>query len=112
MQQMGWVNFKNGSNLPIIVVSIDNGTEDQHHTTIGCVVNLISLSPPEFLYNNKSLGCKNTFQAFVDASIYCTSNATVASCEPNCYTNCFKEACPWAISFVNDKSNISYCPLV
>nr|XP_048330583.1 thaumatin-like protein 1 [Ziziphus jujuba var. spinosa] len=105
------VSFKNGYNLPIIVALVGRGSggDDEHHySTAGCSVNLISSCPPELRYSDESLGCKSACQAFAEPS-FCCCTAAACNCSPNRYTDFFKQACPKANSFVNDKtSTFSY----
>ncbi|KAH7528136.1 hypothetical protein FEM48_Zijuj05G0039700 [Ziziphus jujuba var. spinosa] len=106
------VSFKNGYNLPIIVVTGGrrNGGDDEHHcTNAGCAVNLISSCPPELRYSDESLGCKSACQAFAEPS-FCCSTAAAFNCSTNRYTDFFRQACPKANSFANDKTSTFSCP--
>ncbi|KAH7528120.1 hypothetical protein FEM48_Zijuj05G0038100 [Ziziphus jujuba var. spinosa] len=105
-------SFKNGYNLPIIVVPVGRGSDgyDEHHCTIaGCAVNLISTCPAELRYSNESLGCKSASQAFAEPS-FCSGTAAACNCSTSCYTDFFKQACPKANSFANDKTSTFSCP--
>ncbi|XP_060670776.1 thaumatin-like protein 1 [Ziziphus jujuba] len=107
------ISFKNGYNLPLMVAPVDRGrvVDDEHHcTTAGCAVNLISSCPPELRYSDESLGCKSACQAFAEPS-FCCSTAAACNCSHNRYTDFFKQACPKANSFANDKTSTFSCPL-
>nr|XP_048330592.1 thaumatin-like protein 1 [Ziziphus jujuba var. spinosa] len=104
------VSFKKGY---IMVAPVDRGgvVDDEHHcTTAGCAVNLMSSCPPELRYSDESLGCKSACQAFAEPS-FCCSTAAACNCSHNRYTDFFKQACPKAKSFSNDKTSTFSCPL-
>nr|XP_048330581.1 thaumatin-like protein 1b [Ziziphus jujuba var. spinosa] len=112
------VSFRNGYNLPMLVVPVHNGSgsgSGGHCRTAGCTVNLTSLCPPELRFSEESLGCKSACQAFGDPKFCCTSNGIGLTgnthCNPNFYREFFKKACPKANSFVDDTSSLFSCPL-
>ncbi|KAH7528124.1 pathogenesis-related thaumatin-like protein 3.5 [Ziziphus jujuba] len=114
------VSFKNRYNLPMLVVPVHDGSgsgSGGHCRTAGCTVNLTSLCLPELRFSQESLGCKSACQAFGDPNFCCTSNCSNGTgltdstpCNPNFYTEFFKNACPEANSFVDDRSSLFSCP--